>query len=81
MVFVKWLRPFPTARERGNIGEMIREVWRVQIEREEGRREPVPRDRRRPEAAELELDLELGCSWRRVEGTGGLFGVGGGESW
>ena len=44
-------------RQRGNgkRGEAVPDR-----ERERGQRRPVPRDRRRPEAAELELDLKLG---------------------
>ena len=69
-----WLRPFPAATERGKKGERIRGLQGFQIEAEEERGRPIPRELRRAEAAELELDLELGWSWRRVEGTGGRFG-------
>ena len=70
----RWFRPFPAATERGNKGKRIRELQGFQIERKGGRGRPVPRELQRAEAAELELDLELGWSWRRVEGTGGRFG-------
>ena len=56
----RWFRPFPAAKRGGKRGENISEARGVQFEREKGRRRPVPADRRRPEAAELELNLELG---------------------
>ena len=64
-------RPFPAATERGNKGERIRGLQGFQIERKEGRGRPVPRELRRAEAAELELDLELGRLWRGTGGAGG----------
>ena len=58
------VRPFPAAKEAGKKGEMIRGARGFQIERELGWRRPITRERRRAEAAELELDLELGRFWR-----------------
>ena len=73
--FGRWcLRPFPAATERGNKGERIRGLQGFQIEAEEERGRPVPRELRRAEAAELELDLELGRLWRGTGGAGGGFG-------
>ena len=56
----------------GKQGETIRGVWGFQIEAEEERGRPVPRGLRRAEAAELELDLELGGSGEElgVQGEG-----------
>jgi len=71
----RWFRPFPAAKRGGKRGESISEARGVQFEREKERRRPVPADRRRPEAAELELDLELGRLWREVGGSGGGLGV------
>ena len=68
-------RPFPVATERGNKGERIRGLQGFQIEAEEEWGRPVPRELRRAEAAELELDLELGCFWRGVGGSVGCFGA------
>ena len=56
----QWLWPFPAAKEAGKRGGLVSQTRQFQIEEEERRRGPVPGDRRRPEAAELELDLELG---------------------
>ena len=55
---------------------MVRGARRFQIEAEEEQGRPVPWDQRRPEAAELELDLELGLVWRGVSGVGGDLGEG-----
>ena len=68
------LRPFPAAKEAGKKGEMVRGAWGIQTEAEEEQGRPVPWDRRRPEAAELELDLDLGLVWRGVSGVGGDLG-------
>ena len=65
---------FRLQKKRGRKGEMISEPRRFQIEEEERRRGHVPRDRRRPEAAELKLDLELGLVWRGLSGVGGDLG-------
>ena len=46
---------------------MISGMQGFQIEAEEERGRPIPRELRRAEAAELELDLELGRLWK---GTG-----------
>ena len=67
----RWFRPFPASTERGNKGERIRGLQGFQIEAEEERGRPVPRELRRAEAAELELDLELGRLWRGTGGAGG----------
>ena len=53
---------------------MIKGARGFQIEAEEERGRPVPRELRRAEAAELELDLELGQLWRGTEGEGQCFG-------
>ena len=50
----------PTANVAGERGEMISGMQGFQIEAEEERGRPIPRELRRAEAAELELDLELG---------------------
>ena len=71
----RWFWLFPAATERGNRGKTIRGVWGFQIEAEEERWRPVPCELRRAEAAELELDLELGRLWRGVGGAGGRLGV------
>ena len=68
-----WL--IPAATERGNKGKPMRGVWGFQIEAEEERGRHVPHELRRAEAAELELDLELGCFWRGLGGSGGCFGA------
>ena len=71
----RWrFRPFPAATERGNKGERIRGLHGFQIEAEEERGRPVRRELRRAEAAELELDLELGLVWRGVSGVWGCLG-------
>ena len=71
----RWFRPFPAAKGVGKRGEMVSDAVRFQIERKQGRRRPVPRGHRRAEAAELELDLELGWLWRQMDGSGGRLGV------
>ena len=59
--FGRWrFRPFPAATERRNKGEKIRGLLGLQIEAKEERGRPIPHELRRAEAAELELDLELG---------------------
>ena len=70
----RWLRPFPAATERGNKGERVRGMQGFQIEAEEERGRPIPRELRRAETAELELDLELRRLWRGTGGAGGGFG-------
>ena len=67
-------RPTPAANKAGERGEMISVMQGFQIEAEEERGRPVPRELRRAEAAELELDLELGRLWRETGGAGGGFG-------
>ena len=67
----RWLQPFPAAKEAGKRGGLVSEPRQFQIEEEERQRGPVLGDRRRLEAAELELDLELGLVWRGVSGVGG----------
>ena len=58
----RWsFRSTPAANEAGERGEMISGRRRFQIGAEEERGRPVPRELRRAEVAELELDLELGC--------------------
>ena len=52
--------------EAGERGEMISGRRWFQIGAEEERGRPVPRKLRGAEAAKLEPDLELGCSWRRT---------------
>ena len=46
----RWLWPFPAAKGAGERGETVSERRRFQIEEEERRRGPVPRDQRRPQA-------------------------------
>ena len=55
--------------ERGMISG--RRQFQIGAEEEGGR--PVPSELRRAEAAELELDLELGRLWRGTKGAGGCF--------
>ena len=70
----RWFRLFPAATERGNKGEMIRGLQGFLIEAEEERGRPIPRELRRAEAVELELDLELGRLWRGTGAQDGCFG-------
>ena len=67
----RWFRPFPAAKRAGKRGERVSDAVRFQIKRERGRRIPIPRERRRAEAAELKLDLELRRIWRKIGGAGG----------
>ena len=67
-------RSTPAANEAAERGEMINGRRRFQIGAEEERGRPVPRGLRRAEAAELELDLELGRLWRGTRGAWGGFG-------
>ena len=67
----RWFRPFPAAKRVGKRGERVSDAARFQIKRKRVRRRPVPRECRRAEAAELELDLELGRLWRQMCGAGG----------
>ena len=67
-------RSTPAANEAGKREEMISGRRRFQIGAEEERGRPIPRELRRAEAAELELDLELGRLWRGTGGAGGGFG-------
>ena len=61
----------PGCKRVGKERERVSGAARFQIEREQGRWRPVLRERRRAEAAELELDLELGRLWRQMGGAGG----------
>ena len=54
-------------------------MHRLQIKRKERRGRPIPRELRRAESAELELDLELGRLWEGTGGAGGCFGGAEGE--
>ena len=75
----RWFRPFPAAKRAGKRGERVSDAAQFQIERERGWRRHVPRERQRAEAAELELDLELGRLWRQMGGAGGGLGVWGSD--
>ena len=65
--------------KEGKQGERIRGLEGFQIEAEEERGRPIPRELRRAEAAELELDLELERLWRPMGGAGGGLGVWGSD--
>ena len=67
----RWFQPLPAAKRVGKRGERVSDAVQLQIKREWGRRRPVAREHRRAEAAELELDLELGELWRQMGGAGG----------
>ena len=63
----------------GDKGEMISRARWLQIGAEEERGRPVPRELRRAEVAELELDLELERLWGQMGGAGGGLGVWGSD--
>ena len=67
----RWFRPFLAAKEWGKRGEGVSGAAWFEIERERGRRRPVPRERGRAEVAEIELER----LWGQMGGVGGGLGV------
>ena len=79
-IFMWWsFRSTSAANEAGERGEMISGRRRFQIGAEEERGRPVACELWRAEAAELELDLELGRLWGQMGGAGGGLGVWGSD--